>query len=604
MDKEALKRAWDARGKQLDSAYRATKAEGSDTTHETLKAAADLNRFLDHGFALSRLDNDIGRRLDARTLAGEPMVQGYDRLALQAERARLTEEYMWFMEYRRESDLKPVNPGTVVDGLRRIELSKDGTEVVSGWNPDSALGRSMIVFEDARSAVPAFGDAVAKARSALSPSYQTCVALNQASAAFLGGQTAAVPGKTLMAGRMAADTWGEGVGAAHRMPAENFCRLVYPDHEAGRVRQRLHGQAPDVVPVQVAESAVAAGSEPVRDTDQVRTDPQDGQQAQAPSVDVPVPWLGALAVTDVLAFHVAQGRLEADEAAQLLRSSTGPDAGVSTLWPELLAQARGPVPEVAEADTSLTPGRSFVQSSGLLSEGQKANFERLLSAFAEPLQALPPDQRVMAEEVMALHYVDEVSVCGGLNRPLDTEVVRSLCQGPANGLPGAAEGPEDKAEALAEPPEALKARQAQVVQSMAPLLGSEAAAGWSSQDHERLQAHALQTTVRHHLGPDMVGAWLSADRAHIGLLDSTGVLREFAVADALAQDAEVTHAKTGQIWAAQHKLAQAPAPTGKSRRHGDGHGAEEESPSGSAAQMGAHQGLLGVESGGLASANG
>jgi len=600
MDKQILTQAWTEHGKRLAASLAATQAGSMDR----LQAAAELNRFLDHGFALSRLDADIGRRLEAHTLAGEPIVQGYDRLALQAERERLTEEYMWFMEYRRESELKPVNPGTVVDGLRRIELSKDGTEVVSGWNPDHALGRSMIVFEDARSAVPAFGDAVAKARNALSPSYQTCVALNQASAAFLGGQTAAVPGRTLMAGRMAADTWGEGVGAAHRMPAENFCRLVYPDHEAGRLRQRLHGQAPEAELVRDAESPAVAGSLPVAPADQLRTDLQDGQQAQAPTVDVPVPWLGAVAVADVLASHVAAGRLDADDAAHLLRSSTEPDAGVSTLWPELLAQAGSQVPAAAEPDAQLTPGRSFVHSSALLSAGQKENFERLLSAFAEPLQALPPDQRVMAEEVMALHYVDEVSVCGGLNRPLDTEVVQALCQGSAGGLSGAAADPQDKAEALAELPDALTPRQAQVEQAMAPLLASDAAAGWTDQDHERLQAHALQTTVRHHLGPDLAGAWLSADRARVGLLDTTGVLREFSVADALAQDAEVTHAKTGQIWAAQHKQALAPTTTGKSRRHGDSHGADEDTTSGPGAQTGAHQGLLGVESGGLASANG
>lgn len=599
LDKESLMRAWREHGRRLDTTYRDTMPAGSKSTPETLNAAANLNRFLDHGFSLARLDDDIGRRLEARTTTGELQVQGYDRLALQAERERLTEEYMWFMEYRRESDLKPVYPGKVDQGARVSELSADGHSVVSGWNPDHALGRSMMLLEDARSAIPAFGHAVANARSVLSPSYQTCVALNQASAAFLGGQTAAAPGRMLMAGRMAADAWGEGVGAAHRMPAESLCRLVYPDHEAVRLRQRLHGRAPSAVQALEADGSVAAGFLPDTPSDQERTDPQDGPQAQAPAVDVPVPWMGAVAVADVLASHVAAGRLEADEAMHLLRSTIDPDVGVAPLWPDVLEQARNPVAAATGPDASLSPGRLFVQSSALLSEGQKANFERLLSAFAQPLQALPPDISLLAEEVMALHYVDEVSVSGGLNRPLDTEAVRALCQGPAGELPGAAEGLDGVALLPPELPDALKPRQAQVVQAMAPMLASEAGADWSDEEHERLHAYALQTTVRHHLGPDLTGAWLSPDRAHVGLLDSVGVLREFAVAEALSRDTDAIHRQTVRIWAAHGPQSQVPT-TSRHRHHGDSHGGHAEAPDDPAVLGGAQQGPVG-STGGLAS---
>jgi len=565
MDKEALKQAWDAHGKLLGRAYRNTLVDGSPPSLDTLNAAAELNRFLDHGHALARIDGDIALRLAARDAQGEYRLQGHDRVALQSQQQRLTDEYMWFMEYRRESELQPVFPGKVDDGLRRSELSADGHDVVTGWNPDSALGRGLLLLEDAKSALPAFGEALAQARTALTPGYQTCVTVNQAAASFLGGTTAVVRGRTDLAGRMAADAWGEGVGAAYRTPAQEWCRLAYPDQQLGRVSE--------------ADAALDSGTA-LAEAGQPRQALGDLPQSHAGAgehhaVDVPVALLASYAVADALAAQVARQQLSPDDALPLLRSSTDPRAGIEAVWPELLAQA-GHATLAPEAATQLLPGRAFVQATALLAPEQKNNFQCLMEVFAEPLAGLSDEDRLVAEEVMAFHYVDELAVHGGLDRPLDMQALQAM-RALQTTLPHEVEAPmpegahEPLAVSGAELPEGLKGQQAQVSQVMSGLMGSAAAQPWSLQERDRLEAFALSTAVQHRLGPSLEGAWLSKDGQRIGLLDRTGVLREFAVADALSQDAQTSLEQAAQRWGEHEqqvrKMAQ--AAQGKSRRMGD-----------------------------------
>lgn len=537
MDKDALMQGWRAHGKRLQNASEHAVSTGRSMAG--LEAAAELNRFLDHPRDLMRLDAEADRHLSARNVQGEWRVNGYDRAALQAHRERLANEHQWFMEYRQESGISPVYPAKVSHGAQVSELSEDGRSVVTRWDTQTLPGLLRQAWEDMKAEAPQVVQNIRQAWDDRGPSdrtlYELCVSLNQTAAGGLGGMTAPIA-RAGMTGKMASEVWGEAAGMAYKGPAEYTCRLAIPRGAPSLAdwHRQVIGAAPEGHGLQIHEGEAVA------------------------HVDVPATWFASHAVADELATRTVNGQLQPQEAQAMLQQVAEPSTGMAGIWPDLLAQAEreraGPqnLPEHPVADLS---GRAWVANSPMLSPVQKTNFQKLLNHFETPLAQLTTQDRRLSEQVMALHYVDEVSVHGGMDEPVAPKLAalnRSLHLPSAHQEPHSTlSGGDPHQESQHHWPDGLSAHWQALNQTLAPVLeGREGHGQWTHAQVQQLQAYALRTTAHNHLGPDFNGAWLSHDGQRVGVLDSVGVLRDFAVADALKQSPQQSWSEAANSWEA------------------------------------------------------
>ncbi|MDO8906041.1 hypothetical protein [Hydrogenophaga sp.] len=554
MDKDALMQGWRAHGKRLQNAVELAVSTGRPKAG--LEAAAELNRFLDHPRDLMRLDAEADRHLSARNAQGEWRVNGYDRVALQAHRERLANEHQWFMEYKQESGISPVYPAKVSHGAQVSELSEDGRSVIMRWDTRTLPGLIRQGWEDLKSEAPQVVQSIRQTWVDRGPSdrtlYELCVSLNRTAVGALGGFTAPIT-RAGVAGHLSNDVWGEAAGMAAQKPIEQKCRLAIPRSAPSLAdwHRQVIGAAPEGHGLQIHEGEAVA------------------------HVDVPATWFASHAVADELATRTAHGQLLPQEAQTVLQQVTEPKTGMAGIWPDLLAQQaqreRAASQNLQEhthtaADMS---GRAWVADSPMLSPVQKANFHELVNHFETPLSQLTAQDRRLSEQVMALHYVDEVSVHGGM----DESVAAKLAA-----LNRAVHAPSGQAATIQAPsggvlhlepqhwPDGLSAHRQALNQALAPVLeGKEGHDQWTHEQTQRLQAYALRTTVHHHLGPDFNGAWLSHDGQRVGVLDSVGVLRDFAVADAMKQSPQQSWSDAASSWEAVAHGATVARATGKDR---------------------------------------
>lgn len=553
MDKVALQQAWKTHGDRLkeavgefqiqsqtDADAEATVAVREAATRRNLgqlSAAAELNRFLDHPRDLMRLDAEADRHLSARNAQGEWRVDGYDRVALEAHRERLANEHQWFMEYKRESGISPMYPAQVRHGAQLSELSEDGRSVVTRWDTQTLPGLIRQGWEDLKTEAP---QAIKNIRQSISdhgPSdrtlYELCVSLNRTAAGALGGFTAPMT-RAGMAGHLSNDVWGEAAGMAAQGPIEQTCRLAIPRSAPSMAdwHRQVIGSAPEGSGLKIHEGEAVA------------------------HVNVPASWFASHAVADELAERASSGQLQPQEAQNVLQRVAEPNSGVAELWPALLAQAERhraepkPLQEQTAAEMS---GSAWVAESSMLSPMQKANFQELVKHFDAPLAQLTAQDRRLSEQVMALHYVDEVSVHGGMDEPVASKLAAmKRSEHVSSGQmerDSALSGESAHQEPQSPWPDGLAAHQRTLNQALAPVLeGGEAHGRWPHEQAQQLQAYALRTAVHHRLGPDFNGAWLSQDGQRVGVLDSVGVLRDFAVADALKQSPQQSWAEAASAW--------------------------------------------------------
>jgi hypothetical protein len=552
MDKDALMQGWRTHGKRLQNA--AEHAVSTNRPMAGLEAAAELNRFLEHPRDLMRLDAEADRHLSARNAQGEWRVNGYDRLALQAHRERLANEHQWFMEYRQESGISPVYSGQARHGAQLGELSEDGRSVITRWDTQTLPGLLRQAWEDMKTEAPQVVQNIRQAWDDRGPSdrtlYELCVSLNRTAAGALGGFTAPVS-RAGMAGQMSNDVWGEAAGMAAQKPIEQTCRLAIPRSAPSLAdwHRQVIGTAPEANGLQIHEGGAVA------------------------YVDVPIAWFASHAVADELATRTANGQLQPQEVHAVLQQMAEPSTGMAGLWPALRAQAEREradpqnLPEHTAADLS---GRAWVADSPMLSTLQKANFQELVNHFETPLSQLTRQDRRLSEQVMALHFVDEVAVHGGMDEPVAAKPAALNRFAPAlSGLPMPISKPSGGVphrEPQLHWPEGLSAYQRVLNQTLAPMFeGKESHGQWTQEQTKQLQAYALRTAAHHHLGPGFNGAWLSDDGQRVGVLDSVGVLRDFAVADALKQSPEQSWSEAASAWkATAHEAAMARA-TGRDR---------------------------------------
>jgi hypothetical protein len=533
MQKEPLKQAWKEKGERLSVAYK--DASGIDR----LEAAAALNRFLDHPRDLARLDADIEKHLLIRDPQREWRVQGYDRIALETQRQRLANEYQWFMEYRRDSGLSPVYPDMVRHGAHLSELTADGHGVVTRWNTETLSGLIGQTWTSLKADAPKVAEQARDALAEFTPNDETlfrlCVNLNQAAAS---GIAPPLRGAGL-GGRMGADVWGELASQSAQAPAAQVCRIAYPwgaplaqawQEQAERLA--LDGGEPQPLRVQATDDGVV--------------------------VDVPTPWLATHALADELARQVVRGEQSEGQAMATVHRLAAAGMEVEPTWSPLrwpAASANSAFEGEANQNVSTMSedrlpagGAQWLAASPMLSLSQKMNFTALRDHFEPRLARLSPDDRELTEAVMALHYLDEVAVHGGLEQPIgpsmkDGQMAKSM-SGTAN----------TDATVLPEWPEALHGQRAALNGALSEVWSSQTDwAEWSSADRQRLEAHALHTAVQHRLGPSFSGAWRSANGERVGMLDSTGVFRDFAVADAMQQDAQSTLQEVQQMWASAQR---------------------------------------------------
>lgn len=535
MDKDALMQGWRAHGKRLQNA--SEHAVSTGRTMAGLEAAAELNRFLDHPRDLMRLDAEADRHLSARNAQGEWRVNGYDRVALQAHRERLANEHQWFMEYRQESGISPVYPGQARHGAQLSELSEDGRSVVTRWDTQTLPGLLRQAWEEIKTEAPQVVQNIRQTWDDRGPSdrtlYELCVSLNRTAAGALGGFTAPIS-RAGMAGQMSNDVWGETAGMAAQKPIEQTCRLAIPRSAPSLAdwHRQVIGTAPERSGLQIHE-----GEKVVH-------------------VDVPATWFASHAVADELATRTANDLLRPQEAQAVLQQVAEPSTGMAELWPSLLAQAdreRADLRSLHEHTATEMSGRAWVADSPMLSPMQKSNFQELVNHFETPLAQLTTLDRRLSEQVMALHYVDEVSVHGGMDEPVAGKLAalnRSLHAPSGHPEPHSTQsGGDPHQESQHQWPDGLSAHQQALNQTLAPVLeGREGLGQWTHEQAQQLQAYALRTTVQHHLGPDFNGAWLSQDGQRVGVMDSVGVLRDFAVADALKQSPQQSWSEAASSW--------------------------------------------------------
>ncbi|MBA4263884.1 MAG: hypothetical protein C0453_02285 [Comamonadaceae bacterium] len=547
MDKVALMQGWRAHGKRLQNASEHAVSAGSPIAG--LEAAAELNRFLDHPRDLMKLDAEADRHLSARNAQGEWLVNGYDRVALQAHRDRLANEHQWFMEYKQESGISPVYPAKVSHGAQVSELSEDGRSVITRWDTQTLPGLLRQAWEDMKTEAPQVVQNIRQALADRGPSdrtlYELCVSLNRTAASALGGFTAPIT-RAGVAGHLSNDVWGEAAGMAAQRPIEQTCRLAIPRSAPSLTdwHRQVIGTAPKGHGLQIHEGEAVA------------------------HVDVPATWFASHAVADALATSTVNGQLQPQEAQAVLQQVAEPSTGMAELWPALRAQAeRGSAAAQTLSDhtAAVMSGRAWVADSPMLSSMQKSNFQELVNHFETPLSQLTRQDRRLSEQVMALHYVDELLVHGGMDEPVAAKLAaldRSVhaLSALATPIPTPSGGVPHQ-EPQHNWPDVLSTHQRALNQTLAPMLeGKEGHGQWTHEQAQQLQAYALRTTVHHHLGPDFSGAWLSQDGQRVAVLDSVGVLRDFAVADALKQSPQQSWSEAASGWeAAAHDTALARA---------------------------------------------